>query len=86
MSTLLTRRPDGSIVVSRFRVAQVARIKLAAALEPDGNDVELCPVVHAPRLVIHGGAQNGPGDRRRGRAVGGCLGGCLGADAHGREL
>ncbi len=74
MGSLILRRPHRSVMVGRFLVAQVARIKLAAALEPDGNDVELCPVVYAPRLVIHGGAQNGRGDRRRGRAVGGRLG------------
>lgn len=74
MGVLLLRRPHRSVMVGRFLVAQMARIKLTAALEPDGNDVELCPVVHAPRLVIHGGAQNGRGDRRRGRAVGGRLG------------
>lgn len=77
MGSLLLRRPHCSVMVGRFLVAQMARIKLAAALEPDGNDVELCPVVHAPRLVIHSGAQNSLGDGRRGRACG-----CLGAGPH----
>jgi hypothetical protein len=90
MGVLLPRRPHRSVMVSRFLMAQVARIELAAALEPDGNDVELCPIVHAPRLVIHGGTQNRPVDGRRSGAacgcLGGCPGGCLRADAHGREL
>lgn len=75
MSVLLLRRPHRSVMVGRFLVAQMARIKIAAAPEPDGNDVELCPVVHAPRLVIHGGAHNGRGDRR-------AAGGRLGAGPH----
>ena len=45
-------RPHLGFMISRFNVAEVAWVELAAAFEPDGDDVELCAVVNAPGLMI----------------------------------
>lgn len=52
MSTLLPQWPHGRLMVGSFLMAEVARVELAAALEPDGNDVELGLIVHTSSLVV----------------------------------